>query len=396
MTTGRSVYGSRARDRNGVYFGSWTEKTWTGGDRPVSARRVSLSGLTPEERRLVLFTQRRVNRAPFEPHNYQCTINSYSVPLVTYWNELGKWGSNDPQSLMGAFGGPQVPQDPWTDNHHLHLVAKLRDEIVGGGANLAITIAESAQTLRFIGDTAHRVAWLDKRFKSLLPRGRTAQAKLFNAMRRGVPTRVVKTLRDDWLAYQYAVKPLLGDIREACRTLANYNNRKRTTRFRVRDSANDSIPGYPSDAWGGGTTTVQSSEQIVAYISDGPSVMLDASGILDPASVLWEKTRLSFVADWFIPVGDFLKAVSFWRNYEGQFVTTRRVIYENSGYGSPGRVYTITGGPMTWKQVIVNRTVGSDVTIPYPKLHLFDKAESSLRHAISGVALLIPDKSLRR
>jgi len=402
VTTGNVVYGNRFLDRLGTFAGSWTEKTWTGGDRPPAARRISLSGMTREEKRLYFYTARRVRRAaPFEPHAYSCTITNRTNPLITYVNVPGKWEVSNPHGSQGAFGLPSFPPDPWTDNHHLSLIANLRDKVVGGGFNLSVTIAEMGQTAQFIGDVARRINRLDKVWKravrkrysrgpgsvKLLPSG-----LIINSGKRSIrisAPEIIGTLRDDWLAYQYAVKPLLGDIRNACETLANINNRKKTTRFSAHLREVVSAPGNSNDFWNGGTSTVTSGERIVAYISDGPNILLEASGILNPEVVLWEKIPFSFVADWFLPVGDFLKAVSFWRNWEGQFVVTRKVHKVNPSYGGSGSVYTVSGGTQSYSQLSLTRTVQSQLVIPYPKLQGLGQANHDLRHAISGVALLL-------
>lgn len=385
MTTGSMTTGNRFLDRNGIYAGSWTSRSWSGGDRS-SGTRISLSGMSAEDRRLLLYNARRVKRAaPFEPHDYSCTILDEQVPLITYWNKLGNWGSTDPQSLAAVFGYPTYIADPWTDNHHLNLVAKLRDKVVGGGLNVAVSVAEMSQTARFIGDVARRVAKLDKSFKKLVSR----KYKI-------PPTKVVRGLRDDWLAYQYAVQPLLGDVKNACQTLATINNRKHTQRFVVRDEVSESGPGHSLDYWSPGTAVTRSGEQIIAFIFDGPNALLDASGILDPASVLWEKIPFSFVADWFLPVGDFLKAVSFWRAYEGQFIVTRKVVKSCSGFGGSGRIYAVSGGTLSRSTTTITRTVSTDIKIPYPRAQGLGSLSSDLRHAISGVALLLPNGWVRR
>lgn len=385
MTTGNVRWGNRFLDVYGQEAGRWTEKTWSGGDRPPRTR-LSLSGMTPEERRLYLYNARRVRKAPFEPHPYTCHISTIDIPLVTYWNKLGKYGNATPQAVTGIFGRPVFPSDPWTNNHHLELIAKLKDKVVGGGFNAAVSIAEMGQTCRFIGDVARRVAVLDRSFK-----------KLVRKRYKVPPTHVVKSLRDDWLAYQYAVMPLLQDVKSAAETLATINNRKATNRFTVRSEVVNTDTGInPPYAWQNGNAVTRSGEQIIAFIHDGPNALLEASGITDPASVLWEKTRLSFVADWFLPVGDFLKAVSFWRSYEGTFVVTRKVVRSVSGFGASGTIYDVSGGTLSQTIVDIDRSVTTELAIPYPRLRGLGQSAKDLRHAISGVALMLPNGWLKR
>lgn len=383
MTTGNMAYGSVRLDKNNYRFGRYTTRYWNGGDRSPSSRRISLSGLSKEDRRLYLASARLVKRAPFEPHPYNADITNHDIPLVSIrWKhpKYGEWSVDD-VSLRSFTGDPVEPVDPWTDNHHLNLIKKLHDEVVGGGFNLSVSIAEMGETVHFIGDVSRRIASVGKdfvRFVSAHNRRRTSQT--------------IIAVRDAWLAHQYAIRPLLGDIKNACETIANINNRQHTTRFTVTGQERDSCPGNnlnPAEYWGGGTTEVVSGEKIIAYIFDGPNALLDASGILDPSSVLWEKTRLSFVADWFLPVGAFLNAVSFWRLYSGTFIVSRRTVYKNSGFGLSGGFYTIQGGHSSYTRTVVSRTVGAELAIPYPKPHVFDSVRKSWQHGVSGVALAL-------
>lgn len=50
--------------------------------------------------------------------------------------------------------------------------------------------------------------------------------------------------------------------------------------------------------------------KLYASISDPVAYRANQLGITNPASIAWEATRLSFVIDWLVPIGDFLDALS--------------------------------------------------------------------------------------
>jgi len=133
---------------------------------------------------------------------------------------------------------------------------------------------------------------------------------------------------------------------------------------------------------------------IRAILKDEPNRLLSYTGLADPASVLWERTPLSFVADWMLPVGDFLAAVDFWRRNEGVFVVTH--VQEWTCAGIP-QVLPSNGRPrFTWepqsgfsyRDLKMERTVNTELQIPYPSLDVeVGKSLTSLKRTLDAVSL---------
>lgn len=169
---------------------------------------------------------------------------------------------------------------------------KLNDK-VRGGLDLAVDIAEAGKTLKMLR-LSEQVVDLTSTF-----------VRRFG---------VIKVASKAWLAYQYGVKPLLNSIyglaEENIRVVIN-----ETERFRVR--ATDSS-WRPNGIWLMNANTMSSNlfpfsggTQKCSY-TIGMDLRTDQHDIsrfssLNPVSLAWELLPLSFVADWFLNVGGYLR-----------------------------------------------------------------------------------------
>jgi len=389
MTTGSITWGSRSRhdSRAGVgWTGEVFSKTWTGTDRPSNYS-------TTVKDRLGQFAQRSARkRLEDEPHPYQMTFTHEVSPVITvqpysYWGVSYGWSPAGPSyetTVPAAFGGGATPADPWTSNDDLQLLSNLKDQVYGGSANMAVTIAEMRETVSTLGSIAKGVSDLllhAVKYESLSGKRRKRYAQ--NFVRRVSRKLSIKMAGNYWLAWRYAIRPALMDIDQQCQMLANINNRPQTNRYRARHKTSD------SGTWFGGAASVVHEAAAVAFVTTKASELLVWSGISDPASVLWEKIPYSFVFDWMYPVGNFLSAVDFWRKTEGSFVFTHKVTRSVKGcFGSRGDVVVSGGGGYSYTKINMHRTVTSDPVIPYPSLNLeVHRSKLALKRTLDAVAL---------
>jgi hypothetical protein len=138
--------------------------------------------------------------------------------------------------------------------------------------------------------------------------------------------------------------------------------------------------------------------QIIAYFSEKQEESaLRISGVLDPELVAWELTRLSFVADWVIPIGDFLAARAFSRSIEGYFVTTDKLVGHIGGYtpktflqapGKPSRWDIPGAGSYSRTTTTLTRSVSTSLSVPSPIVKPLSES-ASWRHCVNAIALLV-------
>jgi hypothetical protein len=127
--------------------------------------------------------------------------------------------------------------------------------------------------------------------------------------------------------------------------------------------------------------------QYVAYIKEVDTVSL--LGLKDPSSLVWERLPWSFVADWFIPIQDYLQARALTQSVSGTFVKTiteKRVVkgfhYESGGYHFDDPGYY-------GKYVKCNRYVYTSLPdVPLPRFKPLGDVPSWKR-ALNAVSLLV-------
>jgi hypothetical protein len=129
---------------------------------------------------------------------------------------------------------------------------------------------------------------------------------------------------------------------------------------------------------------------IVAYISE-PVTVAQMSGLLDPEVVLWNAIPLSFVADWFIPVGNWLQARAFSSKLVGTFVRSDKQELVRSGplYQFPnGTGWVITGGAtVRFRNGTFDRTITNSLTVKRPVYQGLG-ALTNWKRATTAVALI--------
>jgi len=389
MTTGSITWGSRSDHDSKAgrgWIGETSSKSWTGEDRPSSYKTDVIGRLGQYASR----SDRK--RLENEPHPYRMTFNREVSHVITVqpWTW---WGVNEGWKLAGpsyettvpaAFGSGATPNDPWSSSDDLQLLANLKDQVYGGSANMAVTIAEMRETVNTLGQLAKGVSNLllhAATYESLSGKRRKRYARNFvRKVSRSLP---IKKAGGYWLAWRYAIRPALMDIDQQCQMLANINNRVTTNRFRARHNSS------ASGKWFGAPTLTDHKAAAVVFVTTKANELLVWSGVSDPASVLWEKIPYSFVVDWMLPVGNFLSAVDFWRKTEGSFVITHKVVRTVKGcYGNSGNVVVSGGGGYSYTHINLNRTVTTDPAIPYPFLNLeVRKSQLALKRTLDAVAL---------
>lgn len=117
-----------------------------------------------------------------------------------------------------------------------------------------------------------------------------------------------------YLAAQYGFKPLLSDIHAVMQGITSRG--KRGWLFSATGQAVQQLSPYTAVNGAKPTTSVTGRALKLArcrcwFTVDQPAMMqLDALGLVNPLALGWELLTLSFVIDWFIPIGAFLKSLT--------------------------------------------------------------------------------------
>ena len=316
---------------------------------------------------------------------YTCTILSRKH---TKSLQLPPWHTLPPSYYADC---TVVPPSPWTTNDTIALNGKLADKMRGHDFNLGIAVAEGRETSALVVNTVKAFG------KSLisLKRGNVSEAlrHLGHApagKRQSASVLAKKDISSQWLAISYGWVPLLNDVYEAAKAFEVLTAAPRVTRLTVakRVSAKQECSASPSSykAPGNRVITMRYTVEITENTTSAPRSL----GLHDPLKIAWELVPFSFVADWFIPVGDYLNAVSTSPPF---FDLKVRLGHKDelTSYTRGDFMIGFTGlDPVNFsdqfKRIQVTRTPGFSVSTPPPKFKDLSEVYSTQR-ALNAVAL---------
>lgn len=287
-------------------------------------------------------------------------------------------------------------ENPWKANDEIDLMNKLAGATNGHEFNLAVTGSQGKQTVDLVVATTRRFFEAFKQLK----RGRIDLAarslgvapprKGGRLSRRGLVTKDVSSL---WLEIQYGWNPMLQDIHGAMTAFAAIADRPRISQYKVSGSATgDYSAVFKSGGFRIGwlNQEMKVSRQIIAELSE-PASTGRGLGLMNPASVVWELTPFSFVADWFLPIGDYLAALQTIPNLEGRFLVTEKSVVQTDFEGREMDNYLSStfyvGARNLGKYVVFSRSPLGSLYVPLPNFVPPSKAMSAGRIA-NAVSLL--------
>lgn len=331
--------------------------------------------------------------------------NPYSVDMLNvakkkceYWSVA--WGPEGEvarvrvPSADNCYYSSDLPLLALTGNQDLEALNKVADAIRGHSFNLAVFGAEARQTIDLIKNTCSQVLVTVK----LITQGDWKSA--LTALRLTPGQQTIKKFRKKveagdfsgaLLAIRYGWEPLLQDLYQLMLAVEGrsknrglvFRGAKRVTQTAdvSSDPAHYPMPGQQS-------CTVK----YKVILTEATTVVRNL-GLLDPATVAWEKTPWSFVVDWFIPIGNYLSALGFFFGLDAVAV---KVVFQETSVALQNTSVWKNNRPTgdDWlanmsfigKRVVMVRTVGP-VDVPKPNLKSLAKA-FSLTHIENAAALI--------
>jgi hypothetical protein len=189
-----------------------------------------------------------------------------------------------------------------------------------------------------------------------------------------------------WLAIQYGWSPLMGEVDSSCRVLAEGLGDWRYSAVVKRPYPYGREPpqGYVVDRKGERFLKLR----LDFRVRNEKAANFSQLGLTNPFEIAWELVPFSFVADWFVPIGDYLAAldIGLWAEFLGgtrtDFYRVRETVKSYTN-GTPTNVTRATLGHQ-YEWVKVERSTISSY-LPVPPIPSFDLG---LKRMTSGVALL--------
>lgn len=282
-----------------------------------------------------------------------------------------------------------IPED-LSNGAYDRALMRFRQKLTRNGAELAVVFAERRQTARTILDgltriTAAAVAlrsanW--RAFTTALSMSETATRTVRRRFREVQRTPIRERLANHWLEYSYGWVPLLHDIYDSAELLADLHLGRKLSSQRVSAECTVEAPvqydnfqgwDYNSSLYYKIRGKQKLRARFVGWVSvaDEELTLLARTGLNNPASVAWELVPYSFIVDWVIPFGDYVKALN---ELDGLDVTNISLstsyttdinvsVFAHNGPFSPGHVDAY--GEKTEKHFVYQRVGLATVPLPY-------------------------------
>jgi hypothetical protein len=218
-------------------------------------------------------------------------------------SEFGTIRHTGTQSLTGYPVFDSVNYPSFDD-----LASKLLSKWRESEFNLGVSVGEGRESVELI---VNRMVDLAKAAKAIR-RGNLGTAlrhlaHVPKSQRRSAQIGLsVNAFSSAWLELQYGWLPLIKDIGAAAEMIKLH---PKTSRVKAR-SSNRGGAKLDSPSHIGDIRVFNNDKRLqnIVVVSSPPSFM-ERLGLTDPATIAWELKPLSFVLDWFGPIGDYLAAL---------------------------------------------------------------------------------------
>jgi len=244
------------------------------------------------------------------------------------WQGTRKYSGN----VANAFGGFTITwHDPVLKDLNQKLLSKITDESL----NLAMSWFERKEAFKAVTSKAILLtaAARQTRKGKFKQAARTLGVTLSNRKNRRMRKRDrIDQFSDNWLELRYGWTPLYYDIHTASIFIERgINDPVGPSYYNVRTSTSGKgkvtiiPPNSCSSANTKGAYTIRKGAGIDYRITDPEYVANEALGLHNPGLLAWELLPFSFVADWFIPIGDALQSLTAYGGLHlmGGYVNTK-------------------------------------------------------------------------
>lgn len=291
-----------------------------------------------------------------------------------YGGGTQRWWGNDPSiSPLNQSPSSSEFSEPYEVLYD-RAMGKIYDQL-RGKSEVVVDLLESAKTLRMIRASTRLVSgvgtvldWIARDMRRNQHRGQ----------------RALDLVTGKWLEYSYGWMPLVNSVYDAFETLSREqtsevrrivarSGRRRET-SRIRMTWGNAYGEYPAQE-----EMINSDRLVLCYDFDlrDTNKLWDWTS-LNPATIAWELLPFSFVADWFVSVGDSLRQLENWWLYRNKFLrgydthtrlwyaerTINHVQLQTSTMSSGGYLLEKVVGERWWSLRYKNRRVRTSLPVP--------------------------------
>jgi hypothetical protein len=373
----RSIYGLSTHDQK---WGTYQESsTSTPGFYKLKKKRLSLP--------LKSYSWRRIDGiCPWGNTHSGLRTERETRGYLTFWEAVTNGSTSIPGGLFGdKLNCPSIP------DLRNKVVGRVLDKVRDVDIDLGVTLGEYRETAAFVSSAMEKTAG----FIRQLRRGNVSGALAAITGKRNPRLKdVADVAANTQLAVSYGLVPLIHDVYGACKALDKRNPPElEVLRKQSGDVVGVDCQKLSSNSYWKYKNHVKGeirAKCVVFYVVDNPLYRkIDAFGLFNPLNIAWELVPLSFVVDWFIPVGNYLSSivppqgVKFQKGWESWNA-------KGSSFNSTHIVPAGIGGA-TWdtEASTIEVVKGRNVLGGFPRYHLvIPDLSLSKRQLANGMALL--------
>lgn len=292
-----------------------------------------------------------------------------------------KDGPYDAQTWVGPYACTQprtIVWTPWTTLDALYETAlgDLMDEVRGGN-QVVVDLAESASTINMLRASNSLGGRVSEVLDIIHGEIKSEKRYFMRHDKRDRTQKILDFATSRWLEYRYGWYPAVSSVYSALDILHKENlERRRTIIGRSRSVTIEEDRYTVSNFFGGSvqglykTSKTERCRVVVEMYAPGSGIWDWTS--LSPSVIAWELLPLSFVADWFVTVGDSLSYLENWLLWKNQFISGY-VSYTGkgteewllSGTSSNGYYSTTYKQSGTIESSFKNRIVLTELPLPF-------------------------------
>lgn len=197
-----------------------------------------------------------------------------------------------------------------------YFVQAAAAKIYASGWDALTFIAELKETANMFRNTALRFSRTLRKIRSAQTVGHLAK----RAKRGGIKT--AKSLDDLWLEGRYGWRTLAYDVQDIIKAISRIDDKRKRFRESVGTTFTDSV-SWPQTVSGGMTVVLSRVTEYEFGLRGTAVADIEPPKVaFNPVITAWELTKLSFVVDWFVNVGQWLESMSYLalatQHYEAQ------------------------------------------------------------------------------
>lgn len=251
------------------------------------------------------------------------------------------------------------------------LYARIMSQAKGTAAQLGATLGEYGSSARMIRSRGEQLANLADNVRKVWTRKRKRSKKFANRY---------KTCADLWLEYSFGWAPMFGDLWNALNRMCQPPPRDLSVYAKGKIEYDFEQPenGYSGHL----VLTVVMFGKVV--ITNPNVALLSDLGLMNPASIAWELTPWSFVADWMF---DISSMIGSWSDDFGRDFSQTGMSRVQTGAITMSALIGQTGAS-TCVTAFSRRNIGG-LAQPLPNLAMLKNIGSSMTRAANAIALAV-------